>query len=65
MRHETPLADIPVVMLTADPDLLRGYGESCTYYVTKPYKVDHVRNITLYLIEDLPRAEREKLEVAL
>ncbi len=61
-------SDLPVVMLTgegAPAPMLRGYQEGGTYYITKPFKPEVVRNIVEYLIGDLTDAQKEKLELLL
>jgi len=57
-----------VVMLTAkqeDGDIIKGYQVGADYYVTKPFKVERVLNVVNYLIGDLPKAERARLETKL
>ena len=58
----------PVIMLTAeatDKDVWKGYEEGATYYITKPFVNQTFLNIVNYLIGDLPRHEKEKLEAHL
>ncbi len=58
----------PVVILTAkdkDRDVLKGYGEGATYYITKPFKNKHVINIVEYLLGDLSKSEKQALELQL
>ena len=46
MRADTRLALVPIVMLTArtgDQDVLAGFGEGVTDYMTKPFAVSQVR----------------------
>ena len=51
--------ELPVVLLTGDDNLARGYQEGCVYYITKPYKQDYLLNIIEYIIGD-PSAERKE-----
>lgn len=62
------LCATPVVMLTGkdkDSEVLRGYMQGAVYYITKPFKNEHVLNIVEYLVGDLSEAERAKLELKL
>lgn len=45
IRKDPDLKDIPVVMLTAksqDEDILRGYNEKVSSYMTKPFNLDEL-----------------------
>lgn len=58
----------PVIMLTGwntGDAMLKGYREGCVYYLTKPFKNEHVINVVQYLIGDLPESEREQLALKL
>ena len=60
--------DLPVVMLTAmssGRDIWKGYEKGATYYLTKPFENKQLVNIVDYLIGDLPRDERLRLELNL
>lgn len=60
--------DLPVVMLTAlssDRDMWKGYEKGATYYLTKPFENKQLVSIVDYLIGDLPRDERLRLECSL
>jgi len=60
--------ELRVVLLTAqstDEDILGGYQKGADYYVTKPLKPSELLNIVDFLIGDLPRSERAKLEALL
>lgn len=60
--------DLPVVMLTAmssDKDMWRGYEKGATYYLTKPFENKQLVNIVDYLVGDLPRDDRLRLEINL
>jgi two-component system response regulator VicR len=66
--RESGQTDLPVVMLTAmssDRDMWKGYEKGATYYLTKPFDNKQMVNIIDYLIGDLPRAERLRLELSL
>jgi DNA-binding response OmpR family regulator len=56
--REAGLTEVPVVMLTAEDKLMKGYLEGAAYYITKPFKNEHVTNIIEYLIGE-PSAERK------
>lgn len=59
------LTDLPVVMLTGEgssESTMRGYKEGGTYYITKPFKNETVRQIVDYLIGDLSEEQRRWLE---
>ncbi|GAB6043537.1 response regulator [Endothiovibrio diazotrophicus] len=59
------LEEVPVVMLTGDPDILRGYAEGATYYIPKPFHNEYLLNIVEYLIGDPSPERRTWLEVNL
>ena len=66
--RESGQTDLPVVMLTAmssDRDMWKGYEKGATYYLTKPFDNKQMVNIIDYLIGDLPRDERLRLELSL
>ena len=50
--------ELPVVLLTGDDDIARGYAEGCVYYITKPFKKDYLLNIIEYVIGE-PSEERK------
>ncbi|MBI4230656.1 MAG: response regulator [Planctomycetes bacterium] len=59
------LTNLPVVMVTgegSDESAMRGYREGGTYYITKPFKNETVRQIVDYLIGDLSEEQRRWLE---
>lgn len=58
----------PFVFLTAcgsDADILNGYREGASYYITKPCDPQTVLNIADYLLADLDPVERRLLEAQL
>ena len=60
--------DLPVIMLTAmsaERDIWKGYEKGATYYLTKPFENKQLVNIVDYLVGDLPRDERLRLELNL
>ena len=64
MREEG-LGELPVIIVTGDQRqeaLIRGLGEGCVYFLTKPFRNEQVLRIAEYLIGDLPESERERLE---
>lgn len=59
---------MPVVVLTAldtDRDVLSGYRQGATLYLTKPFSNDSVIDILNYLTADLTEDERLVLEARL
>jgi DNA-binding response OmpR family regulator len=65
IREDLGLIDLPVIMLTgqtSDADVVRGYGVGADYYLTKPFDYARLVNVVDYLIGDLSREERAKLE---
>lgn len=59
---------MPVVVLTAldtDRDVLSGYRQGATLYLTKPFSNDNVIDILNYLTADLTEDERLVLEARL
>lgn len=54
--------ELPVVLLTGEDDLARGYREGCVYYITKPYKKDYLLNIIEYIIGEPSEERRQWLE---
>lgn len=65
---EQGLDDIPVIALTAvsSPEsIMKGYREGAEYYITKPFRREYLHNIVNYLIGDLSKKERAKLEMML
>jgi len=60
--HAKGLQELPVVLLTGDDDLARGYQEGCVYYITKPYKNDYLLNIIEYVIGEPTEERKEWLE---
>jgi CheY-like chemotaxis protein len=60
--HAKGLQELPVVLLTGDDDLARGYQEGCVYYITKPYKKDYLINIIEYIIGEPSEERKEWLE---
>ena len=54
--------ELPVVLLTGEDDLARGYREGCVYYITKPYKQDYLLNIIEYIIGEPSEERRQWLE---
>jgi response regulator RpfG family c-di-GMP phosphodiesterase len=59
------LRDLPVVMLTgmsAAEDILGGYRQGATYYITKPFEPERLLNIVDYLLGEMSESEREALE---
>jgi DNA-binding response OmpR family regulator len=55
----------PIVLLTAmgqDRDVMTGYSMGATYYITKPFKNQHVLDIVDYLVGDLDAAQKAALE---
>ncbi len=65
LAAEVSLNHIPVIMLSADKRFTKGYYHGCSYYITKPWKNQIVRNIVRYLIEELPEEERMALGIKL
>ena len=66
--REEGMGETPVVLLTGDVSeeaLLQGLGEGCVYYIGKPFRNEHVRNIVRYLLGELTMEERESLELRL
>jgi DNA-binding response OmpR family regulator len=66
--RRTRQCSAPVVMLTAKDDgdeVLKGYREGATYYITKPFKNRYVINIVEYLLGDLSKSEKQALELKL
>ena len=66
--REQGLTDVPVVMLTArgsSRDMMHGYQEGVVYYITKPFRNEHVLNVVEYLVGDLNETEREELALRL
>lgn len=61
------MENIPVIMLTADPDMGKAYRQKCgcAYYITKPWETQWVRNIVRYLLNDLSEDEKQQLELEL
>ena len=56
---------MPVVVLTAksqSTDVMKGYSQGATYYVTKPFQNARVHAIIRYLTGDMSPAERRELE---
>jgi CheY-like chemotaxis protein len=65
IRRDLGLADVPVIMLTAqssDDDLLAGYEGGADYYLTKPLKPDRLLNVVEFLIGDITPERRAQLE---
>ncbi|MFT5681751.1 MAG: CheY-like chemotaxis protein [Myxococcota bacterium] len=59
---------MPVVVLTAldtDRDVLSGYQQGATIYLTKPFSNDNVIDILNYLTADLTDEERTVIETRL
>lgn len=54
--------ELPVVLLTGDDDLARGYREGCVYYITKPFKKDYLLNIIEYIIGEPSEERKDWLE---
>lgn len=54
--------EMPVVLLTGDDDLARGYREGCVYYITKPFGKDYLLNIIEYIIGEPSEERKEWLE---
>ncbi len=60
-----PVTAPPVMLLTAmgqDDDLLRGYREGATYYVTKPFQNKMILAALANLLDDLSDEDRQRLE---
>ncbi|VAX07056.1 hypothetical protein MNBD_GAMMA25-770 [hydrothermal vent metagenome] len=56
--REQNLTQAPVVMLTAEDEVMKGYMTGAAYYITKPFENEYVINIIEYLIGD-PSEERK------
>lgn len=65
---QAELDALPIVLLTAkgeDRDIMRGYGDGATYYITKPFKNQRVADIARYLIGDIDPEEKAAIEMRL
>jgi CheY-like chemotaxis protein len=59
---------IPIVLLTAQSaknDVLGGYRQGASFYLTKPLRPAYLLNTVDYLIGDLSEEDRERLELLL
>lgn len=56
---------MPVVVLTAksqSTDVMKGYSQGASYYVTKPFQNSRIHAIIRYLTDDLSPKEKAELE---
>ncbi len=61
--REAGLTELPVVMLTAEEEIMKGYLEGAAYYITKPFQNEHITNIIEYLIGEPDEKRRAWLEL--
>ena len=61
--RELGLTDTPVVILSGDTDILRGYDEGAVYYIHKPFRGEHVAHIVEYHLGDPSPERRAWLEL--
>ncbi len=61
--REQNLTQAPVVMLTAEDEVMKGYLSGVAYYISKPFENEHVTNIIEYLIGDPSKERKAWLEL--
>lgn len=54
---------VPVVMLTAEEEVMKGYLAGVAYYIIKPFENEYITNIIEYLIGDPSPERKEWLEL--